>query len=211
MIRQDRLEEQLLSYLQEQVLTSRMVDYAVQQFEVALQQRLAEIQQNAARNSEAAQKLQEQRVTLEEKAARIVAAITEAGHSPILLHSLKVVEQEIASIQRELDAQKAPSLGAGVADLRKFVTGNIADIRTLLLEVPSKAKQQLMKHVNALTLTPRRTPSGPVYDVTGQWNLMPEECVIELVARDGIEPPTPAFSGLRSPITKASHCQSPWI
>ena len=31
----------------------------------------------------------------------------------------------------------------------------------------------------------------------GNWRLLPEEeCVISMVARDGIEPPTPAFSGL---------------
>jgi hypothetical protein len=31
----------------------------------------------------------------------------------------------------------------------------------------------------------------------GEWELLPEKkCVILVVARDGIEPPTPAFSGL---------------
>jgi len=35
------------------------------------------------------------------------------------------------------------------------------------------------------------------------WKLLPEkQCVISMVARDGIEPPTPAFSGLASPAPK---------
>ncbi|HEV2963199.1 MAG TPA: hypothetical protein VG649_15315 [Candidatus Angelobacter sp.] len=51
---QDRLEQQLLTYFQEQVLTARMIDYKVEQFEKALQQHLTEIQANAEKHSLAA-------------------------------------------------------------------------------------------------------------------------------------------------------------
>jgi hypothetical protein len=48
-------------------------------------------------------------------------------------------------------------------------------------------------------LTPKQRDGEWVYEVTGDWELLPEKkCVILMVARDGIEPPTPAFSGLRS-------------
>jgi len=46
-------------------------------------------------------------------------------------------------------------------------------------------------------VTPTDTPSGPVYEVSdGGMNLLPGKDVMPLVARDGIEPPTPAFSGM---------------
>ena len=48
-------------------------------------------------------------------------------------------------------------------------------------------------------LTPGKRDGEEVHEVSGEWELLPEKkCVILLVARDGIEPPTPAFSGLRS-------------
>ena len=66
---------------------------------------------------------------------------------------------------------------------------------SLLRENIHLAKAELITHVHELVLTPKQTNAGPVYEVTGDWKLLPEkECVIWLVARDGIEPPTPAFS-----------------
>jgi hypothetical protein len=56
----------------------------------------------------------------------------------------------------------------------------------------------LMKHVKQLVLTPKETPTGPRYAVTGSIEIPALNGVMPVVARDGIEPPTPAFSGLRS-------------
>ena len=125
-------------------------------------------------------------------------AIGQMGHSPTLLSRLAEIERELALIDQQIAAQKPPDISVSIGDIRKFVASNITDIRSLLLEVPGKAKQKLMQQVGALTLMPQDTASGPGFAVTGNWNLLPEECVIQLVARDGIEPPTPAFSGLRS-------------
>ena len=60
--------------------------------------------------------------------------------------------------------------------------------------MPSKARQKLMEQAGALTLTPAETTAGPGFAVTGNWNLLPQDGVIQLVARDGIEPPTPGAS-----------------
>ncbi len=45
-------------------------------------------------------------------------------------------------------------------------------------------------------MTPVQHDSGPVFEVSGAWKLTPDSNVMPVVARDGIEPPTPAFSGL---------------
>ena len=57
----------------------------------------------------------------------------------------------------------------------------------------------LAHHVKKLVLTPQLIDGQWVYSVAGEWELLPgSDCVIWVVARDGIEPPTPAFSGPRS-------------
>jgi hypothetical protein len=58
-----------------------------------------------------------------------------------------------------------------------------------------RAKAVLAKHVRRLVLTPIEKPSGPVYQVSGGLDLLDND-VMQMVAREGIEPPTPAFSGL---------------
>ena len=65
---------------------------------------------------------------------------------------------------------------------------------------PSRRRRRSTgQHVKELVLTPGKRDGEEVYEVSGEWELLPEKkCVILLVARDGIEPPTPAFSGLRS-------------
>jgi hypothetical protein len=65
-----------------------------------------------------------------------------------------------------------------------------------------RAKTALAKHIGRLVLTPVMREERPVYKVTGSITVPQdgglEKCRKQLVARDGIEPPTPAFSGLRS-------------
>jgi hypothetical protein len=134
---QDRLEQHLLSYFQEQVLTARMIDYKVEQFEKALQQHLTEIQANAEKHSLAAQKLLEQRKSLKEQAGRL-AVIVQMGHSARLLGHLAGIERQFALIDQQIVAQRPPDISVSIGDIRKFVASNIGDIRTLLLEVPSK-------------------------------------------------------------------------
>ena len=65
---------------------------------------------------------------------------------------------------------------------------------------PSRRRRgSIGQHVKELVLTPGKRDGEEVYEVSGEWELRREKkCVIFLVARDGIEPPTPAFSGLRS-------------
>jgi hypothetical protein len=66
----------------------------------------------------------------------------------------------------------------------------------------ARAKTALSKHIGKLVLTPAIRDGRQVYKVTGNITVPPdggaEKCRKQLVARDGIEPPTPAFSGLRS-------------
>ncbi len=58
---------------------------------------------------------------------------------------------------------------------------------------------KLAQHIKELVLTPKQRNGEWVYEVTGDWELLPEKkSVILMVARDGIEPPTRGFSVLFS-------------
>ena len=73
----------------------------------------------------------------------------------------------------------------------------MTNLRGLLHAHAEIAKPAILKHIKQLTLTPKRLPSGyAVYEVNGSLELAPQDDVMPVVARDGIEPPTPAFSGL---------------
>ena len=58
------------------------------------------------------------------------------------------------------------------------------------------AKAALQTHMGQLILTPKGTQKGPVFGVSGAIDLLGSKDVMLVVARDGIEPPTPAFPGL---------------
>jgi len=55
------------------------------------------------------------------------------------------------------------------------------------------------KHLPRVVLNPVEKDGGPVFEVSGSWTLVPHDDALLVVARDGIEPPTPAFSGLATP------------
>ena len=64
----------------------------------------------------------------------------------------------------------------------------------------NQTKQAIAKYIGKLVLTPTMLDGRPVYKVSGNITIpdADDKCRMQVVARDGIEPPTPAFSGLRS-------------
>src|ERR1017187_3517280 len=64
----------------------------------------------------------------------------------------------------------------------------------------ARAKAALATHAGKLVLTPAMRDGRPVYQVTGHVTVTQGagNRRMQMVARDGLEPPTPAFSGLRS-------------
>jgi hypothetical protein len=83
-------------------------------------------------------------------------------------------------------------------EIRDFVSRNLINLQGLLHEDAGRSKAAFARHIGQLVLKPKQTPTGPIYEVSGGLDLLAGEDVMPVVARDGIEPPTPAFSGLRS-------------
>ena len=196
-IRQDRLEEQLLVALEERVLNNDILDYALGQFELQLERRLSQIRKQTSSQDS----LRKHRVELHAKAKRITSAIADTGHSSSLLTELQSIEAEIEQVERQIATCKPFDVKALLSEARKFAADRLMNLATFLRANADLAKPAILKHIKQLVLTPRQSPTGPVYEVSGSLELTPpDHDVMPLVARDGIEPPTPAFSGLSSSI-----------
>ena len=197
MIRLDRLEEQLIGYLERHILTKEMAEYTVELFRQELEKRLQRMaDENEDHQSELA-KLRGERDQHRSEAQRVGRAIAASGHSPTLLGLLAEAENKIAELDLRIEAQRPPDIKASTQEIRDYALKSILDLKSLLRSVTQKTKVKLAQHVKELVLAPGKQDGEDVYEVSGEWELLPEKkCVILLVARDGIEPPTPAFSGL---------------
>ena len=196
-----------------------MIDYALEQFHDGLKKRLRELQEQALKTAGTVGALQDQRRVLKGQAQNLGEAIAKMGHSATLLQQLASVESEIERIDERLALANNPlDLAFSLESVRDFVTEKATDLRVAFDEETAKARQILAQHIHELILTPRETETGPVYDVSGNIDLFGgdgkamslaveanagrsvkgKKDVMQVVARDGIEPPTPAFSGPRS-------------
>ena len=121
MIRLDRLEEQLLGYLERNVLTKEMAEYTVDLFRLELEKRLQRmVEQNEDHQSELA-KLRSERDSHRGEALRVARAIAASGHSPTLLELLAEAENKVAEVETRIEAQRPPDIKAsteGNPDLR---------------------------------------------------------------------------------------------
>ncbi len=174
-----------------------MMDYTLRRFREQLDQRLAEMQREATSNSVSA--LQRKHKQLQEQAERLADAIAQTGHSPTLLGRLSDVESELARVEERIRAHEPFDPTATEEEIRDFVTKNVLHLRNTLRGDVTVAKAALQTHMGRLILTPKGTQKRPVFEVSGAIDLLgSKKEVMLVVARDGIEPPTPAFSGLRS-------------
>ncbi len=114
------------------------------------------------------------------------------------MEHLRGLESEIAALTRQIEEYKPLDLTATTETVRRFAFENVRNLRgTLRNEDIPAARTILQRHVEKLVLTPTLKEGQKVFEVSGNINLMPqtEKVVMEMVARDGLEPPTPAFSG----------------
>ena len=195
MIRLDRLEEQLIGYLERHILTKEMAEYTISLFREELEKRLQQMAEQSEEHQIGLAKLRSERDQLRAEAHRIGRAIATSGHSPTLLTMLADAEAKIAELDFRMEAQRPPDIKATTEEIRDYVLKSSLDLKSLMKSVTQKTKVKLAQHVKELVLTPGKKDGEDVYELSGEWELLPDKkCVILLVARDGIEPPTRGFS-----------------
>ena len=217
MIRLDRLEAQLIAGLIERVSKTEILEYALKRFQEQLQKRLRDLQEQTLKAADSITTLQDSRRELKGQAQNLGEAIAKMGHSATLLQQLAGIESEIERIDERMALANQPlDLAFSIESIRDFVAEKALDFRAAFDSEPARARQILANHIEKLVLTPREAEDGPVYDVSGDIDLFGgdrtamglvikatpgrqpggKKSVMQVVARDGIEPPTPAFSGL---------------
>ncbi len=172
MIRQDRLEAQLIAGLKDRISKTEAIEYALTRFQDGLHKRLKDLQEQTLKAADTVATLQNQRRELKGQAVNLGEAIAKMGHSSTLLHQLAVIESEIERIDERLALANQPlDLAFSLELIRDFVSEKALDFNLAFDSEPSKARQVLANHIERLVLTPRVTEDGPVYDVSGEIDL----------------------------------------
>jgi len=190
--RRDELEDRLFSELQREVLRPEVIEYALQEFQRQLTNKLQDLSGRTAQMSA-------RKVQLESEIRRLVDAIAEQGHSSFILAAIAEREAEVRKIGEQLQAKGNCSVERDISEIRRFVTEGLSNLRDLLHQDVAVARTELAKHVEQVRMEP--DPTGRFYTVSGEWNLlggfqnfkgpMPSpNARIRMVAGAGFEPAT---------------------
>ena len=85
---------------------------------------------------------------------------------------MKIRQGELDSITERLLSTRPAAIEARIADIRRFVTKRILDLRELLSKDVLLAKAELLKHVQEIRMIPRMDENGAHYEATGEWTLL---------------------------------------
>ena len=196
-IRQDRVEDQLLSAIEQRVF--HRIDQVVQRCEEEVRRRLKEMERQGAITT--LDSLRRERQQIQARAANLMRSIELGGDIPRLVQRFREVEDEIAQLDRAIASHRVLKPKVTAEQVRNRVVKTLMRLRDMLDEQEVVvARAALRKHVGRLTLTPTVKDGRRVFEVSGNFSPTGDQPdgAMRLVARDGIEPPTPAFSGLRS-------------
>ena len=164
-IRKDWLEEKLLAGLQDAVLQSDSVTYAVGEF----CRQLKDAGGNLSREME---RVIEQKRKVQAELSRLVTAVADGGHSPSLIGAIEQRERELQNFDEQLNACGPELQRMQPADVTEFVTNRLAKLCDLLNSDVTRARAELLRHVSEIRLVPRQTAKGSDYVATGEWNLL---------------------------------------
>jgi site-specific DNA recombinase len=176
-IRQDRLEEQLLTALEQRVLQPEVLHYVFQRFRQELDRRMEELRRETSHSSPV-KDLHQERLRLGAQAQRIAEAIAQTGHSPTLLTHLASIESQLARVHQRIEAHQPVEVDPTMEEIREFVSKNLMQLRAVLCDDPNMTRAALSKHISQLVLTPRKMPSGPVFEVSGSFDVLGDKDVM---------------------------------
>lgn len=197
-IRRDRLEEQLFAALEQRLFQPEVLDAVLTRVRDGVARRIAEMQKQGAGTT--VDTLKRRRDDLQSQVDRLTAAIATTDGMEPLVAKLKAVDAERREIESQIATYRPLDLKVNDQQIRQHVTKTLLSLQSLLVgDDVLVARAALQKHIPQLVLTPVEREGKPVYKVSGEMDISGDaKCVMEVVARDGLEPPTPAFSGPRS-------------
>jgi DNA invertase Pin-like site-specific DNA recombinase len=172
-ILRNRLEQQLISAISENLLDARLEQQRVQDFSTQLKTAIELEEKLAAEAASQSPKMKAERADLEQQASRLADAIRQHGFSPYLSAELTKVESRIAEIDRLLTV-KPTSKPTTFSDeqIAEFLRQECRDFCDALVGDPEFARREIQKHIRSLVLTPKDTPDGQVLEVSGDVALL---------------------------------------
>ncbi len=197
-IRRDRLEEQLFAALEQRLFQPEMLDAVITRVRDGVARRVAEMEQQGAVTT--VDTLKRRRDDLQAQVDRLTNAIATTDGMEVLVAKLKAVVAELQAVEAQIATYRPMDLKITDQQVRQHVTKTLLVLKTKLVDDNVLvARAALQKHIPQLVLTPVEREGKPVYRVSGEMDISGgDKCVMQVVARDGLEPPTPAFSGPRS-------------
>ena len=164
-IRRDNLEDLLLGKLQSEILRPEVIDYAVMEFQRQLEAALGSLSDDLVG-------MRRRKTRLEAEVRRLVAAVSESGHSKSLLEEIGRKEAELQGITDSLLSATPQSIESRVGEIRGFVASGLNDLRDLLRKDTALARTELLKHSSEITMTPHRDSAQNFYVAEGNWDLL---------------------------------------
>lgn len=172
-IRQDRLEDQLLSAIEDRVFKPAVIQQVVARCEREVRRRLKEMEQRGS--VDAIQRLRRNHERLKLKASRLTHALEEGGAITTLVNRLKALEAEMVEIDRAIAAQSVSKPKITTDQIRESVLRNLMRVREMLdSQEVLLAKSALRKHLGELSLTPTVVDGKRVFEVSGNSSLTGE-------------------------------------
>ena len=116
--------------------------------------------------------LKEELAGLKKEQENLVEGIAKHGFLHALSARLATVDSRIAQIQRLRDAGVEPKVPEFTTEeIREFVQRKSQEFANILAGDAAIAREQLRKRITKVVLTPKQTPHGPVFEVTGDVSL----------------------------------------
>jgi DNA invertase Pin-like site-specific DNA recombinase len=175
LIRQDRLEAQLLASLERQLMNPATLDNAVARCERELKRRVAEMQR--AGSVTTLESLKKQHADMQARRDRLIQAIEVSGEEiRSLTQRLREVETEIKRLGAAIATYRPVKLEVAVGSIRERVMKTLTRLHeaTRAGGDVSRAKEALATYVGKLVLSPVQRDGRPVYRVQGNISVMPE-------------------------------------
>jgi hypothetical protein len=117
-------------------------------------------------------KMRARKAELETELRRYAEAVGAGGDMPAIIQAMKVRQGELDSIAERLLSTHPDSIEGRLADIRRFVTARILDLRELLSKDVLLARTELLKHIQVIRMVPRVDANDPHYEAAGEWSLL---------------------------------------
>ena len=193
-IRQDELEERLLSRFRAELLQPEEIEFAIEIFGRQLRSSLSSVSSKLG-------EMRSRKEKLEREIRNFTQAIAENGHSKYIIEEIAVREKEISAITDRLLSSAPDSIEAQIGEVRRLVEEGVQNLQSLSKLESSAAKEELHSHLSAIRMFPTEDGEGWYYIAEGTWDLLgtdplapifgvPADGRIRMVAGGGFEPPT---------------------